>query len=113
VALVLQLRLDWRTLPEDWLEADNAVTPTSKHVDLFIPLRDAALAGSDRDGVPEFHSEPLNPRSVQYRIYPRCVTLAGLKIPNIPTLATPTRVGLTFSSNFRPRIGNWTIKLKP
>jgi len=83
VTLALQLRLDWRTLPEGWLAAENAIFPTAKHVSLYIPLRDAVLAGSDGDGFSEFHIEPLNVGSVQHHIYPRCVTVAGLKISSL------------------------------
>jgi len=34
VTLALQLRLDWRTLPEDWLAAENVIVPTANHVSL-------------------------------------------------------------------------------
>ena len=106
VTLVLNLRPDWRNLPEDWLAADNAIFPTSKHVNLFIPLRDAVLAGSDGDGVSEFHSEPLNPRSAQHRIYPRCITLAGLKVASLPTGYSQTG-GINIFVQFLPQ--HWQL----
>ena len=83
VTLPLQLRLDWRTLPEDWLAAENAIFPTSKHVILYIPLRDAVLACNNGDGISDFHLEPLNVGLSQHRIYPCCITVAGLQIPSL------------------------------
>ena len=106
VTLALNLRPDWRNLPDDWLAAENAIFPTSKHVNLYIPLRDTVLAGSDGDGVTEFHSEPLNPRSPQFRIYPRCVTLAGLKVASLPTGYSQTG-GINIFVQFLPQ--HWQL----
>ena len=106
VTLALNLRPDWRNLPDDWLAAENAIFPTSNHVNLYIPLRDTVLAGSDGDGVSEFHSEPLNSRSPQFRIYPRCVTLAGLKVASLPTGYSQTG-GINIFVQFLPQ--HWQL----
>ena len=106
VTLALQLRLDWRTLPDDWLAAENAIFPTANHVSLFIPLRDAVLAGSDGDGFSDFHIEPLNVGSATHRIYPRCVTVAGLKIPSL-SAGKVLSYGINIFVQFLPR--HWRL----
>ena len=106
MTLALQLRPDWRNLPDDWLASTNAIFPTSKHVNLYIPLRDTVLAGSDGDGFSEFHVEPLNPRSAQNCIYPRCVTIAGLKVSSLPIGHSQTG-GLNIFVQFLPQ--HWQI----
>ena len=106
VTLALQLRLDWRTLPEDWLAAENAIFPTANHVSLYIPLRDAVLAGSDGDGFSDFHIEPLNVGSATHRIYPRCVTVAGLKIPSL-SAGKVLSYGINIFVQFLPR--HWRL----
>jgi len=37
--LLLQLRLNWRNLPQNWLASGNAIFATTTHVSPYIPLR--------------------------------------------------------------------------
>ena len=83
VTLALQLRVTWRNLPSDWLTPEHALFANDKRVSLFIPPQEEVIAASDGDGIHDFHQSPWDLSSPGIRYLPRCITLAGTKIPSL------------------------------
>ena len=111
VTLVLQLRVTWRELPNEWLTSKNALFVTDKQVSLYIPLRDEVTASSDGDGIHDFHQSPCNVGSPGIRLLPRCITLSGMKISSSSS-GRAADLGISLFVQCYPFTGHRTISRK-